>query len=451
MIKIGFVGFGEINTPRELIERKVSKAKAALQEAGFSMVDGGVVSDDIPRQEAVLALDKLKAESFDVLVLCIAGWIPSYTVIRLADNFKHLPMVLWGLTGEMENGRLVTTADQAGTSALRRPMEELGFRFGYFYDTIDGGSAVAEISSYIRCAAAEKSLMTAKIGMMGYRDMNLYGTMFDGVSLKEKTGIEIEFFDMLELANRAAEIDPVEQEALLAKIKKEWTFAAPAEDSTLRQGIAYYLALRDIAAEKGYSGFSLNDVDGMKKHLNFPPSMIFMLLANELGLCTTPENDSLGSAMQLIAKALTGQIGMYLEFYEYMQDRVLMGVPDYVPLECVEGDYTVLPTKFGLLDSCILNISKLKTGTVTLARLYKTREGYGIHAALAEAVPPRSWEEAGWMPPAPQLPSLEMVLGDRTSLFTHNIMSQHYIVTYGDHLKLYRNYAELNDLTFLQT
>ena len=451
MIKIGFVGFGEINTPRELIERKVSKAKAALGEFGFSMVDGGIVSDDIPRQEAVLALDKLKAEPFDVLVLCIAGWIPSYTVIRLADHFKHLPMVLWGLTGEMVNGCLVTTADQAGTSALRRPMEELGFRFGYFYDTIDGGSAVPEIGSYIRCAAAEKSLMTAKIGMMGYRDMNLYGTMFDGVSLKEKTGIEIEFFDMLELSNRAAEINPAEQEALLAKIKSEWTFAAPAEDSTLRQGIAYYLALRDIAAEKGYSGFSLNDVDGMKKHLNFPPSMIFMLLANELGLCTTPENDSLGSAMQLIAKALTGQIGMYLEFYEYMRDRVLMGVPDYVPLECVEGDYTVLPTKFGLLDSCILNISKLKTGTVTLARLYKTREGYGIHAALAEAKPPRSWEEAGWTPPAPQLPSLEMVLGDRTSLFTHNIMSQHYIVTYGDHLELYRNYAELNGLTFLQT
>ena len=102
-------------------------------------------------------------------------------------------------------------------------------------------------------------------------------------------------------------------------------------DEILLTGIRYYLALKDVIVKYGYKGITINDVDGMKKLLGFPPSMIFMLLAQELGVCTVPENDVMGSAMQLIIKELTGQIGLYLEFYEFFKDRVLMGVPDYVP------------------------------------------------------------------------------------------------------------------------
>ena len=66
----------------------------------------------------------------------------------------------------------------------------------------------------------------------------------------------------------------------------------------------------------------------MKKLLNFPPAMVFMLISNELGMCTVPENDALGAVTQLINKYATGQIAAYMEFYEFMDDRVLMGVPD---------------------------------------------------------------------------------------------------------------------------
>ena len=83
--------------------------------------------------------------------------------------------------------------------------------------------------------------------------------------------------------------------------------------------------------ERGYQGVSLIDVDGMKKLLNFPPAMVFMLLAEDPGVCTIPENDALGAVTQLIVRYLTGQAAAYLEFYEFMEDRVLAGVPDFVP------------------------------------------------------------------------------------------------------------------------
>jgi len=111
---------------------------------------------------------------------------------------------------------------------------------------------------------------------------------------------------------------------------------------------------------------------------------------------------------------------------------MLMGVPDFVPSEVVEGNVKVLPTAFGGFAEGILNISKVKTGRVTLSRLTATGDRYSLHLVTAEAVAPRSWEEAGWQPPAPQLPSLEIVPDIPVEEFAQKVLSQHYILAYGD-------------------
>jgi hypothetical protein len=49
-ITAGFVGFGEVNTPREVIERKCSLAQRALENLGMQLVATAPVCDD-PRGE----------------------------------------------------------------------------------------------------------------------------------------------------------------------------------------------------------------------------------------------------------------------------------------------------------------------------------------------------------------------------------------------------------------
>ena len=46
MAKIGFVGFGEVNTPVDVIIRKCSAAEAALKEEGLDLVSVYPVADD---------------------------------------------------------------------------------------------------------------------------------------------------------------------------------------------------------------------------------------------------------------------------------------------------------------------------------------------------------------------------------------------------------------------
>ncbi|TSA29462.1 MAG: hypothetical protein D4R65_15145 [Verrucomicrobiaceae bacterium] len=448
-LTVGFVGFGEVNTPREIIERKCGSARAVLAGLGVNLLVTPPVSDDPAGNDVRRAIADLSAKRMDVLVVCIAGWIPSHAVISVISEFKHLPMVLWGLAGYYEGNRLITTADQAGTTALRKTMADLGYRFAYVFDYPGKPSRVEAVKDFLLAVSASRTLQRAKVGMMGYRDMNLYATLCDGVSLKKALGVEIEVFEMLEMVQRAECVAAADVKAVVEKVRREWKFEAPAEPETLEKSARYYLALKTIIEERRFDAVSLIDVDGMKKLLQLPPAMILMLIANELNLPTTPENDTLGSVTQLIVRALTGQAAPYFEFYEFMEDRLLVGVPDYVPAAVVDGDMLVRPTRFGSFSEGVLNVSKVKTGPVTLSRLLQHGHGYAIHSVTGTAVAPRAWEEAGWQQPAPQLPGLEIILDTPVEDFAENVACQHYILSYGDTTKELKAFCRLNQFKFI--
>jgi L-fucose isomerase-like protein len=444
-MKAAFVGFGEVNTPREIIERKCAEAQRLLEAEGLELIATAPVSDDPDGQDVARAVAELSGQDFDALILCVAGWIPSHAVIAVADVFRHKPMVLWGLTGWSEGGRFITTADQAGTTALREPMRNMGFTFKYVVSYRGQPLPVGKVAGYARAAHAAARLRGARIGSMGYRDMRLYGTMFDGVSLRAKIGPEVECFEMLEMVQAMERLDPAQVAEVCAEMPRRWQFVREPQPQTLENTARLYLALKTKVQERGYEALTLTDVDGVKKLLGFAPAGVFMLLAENEGLCTVPENDILGAVTQLMTRYLTGQIGAYLEFYEFLEDGALMGVPDYVPSEVVDGPVSVLPTAFGDFGEGLLNVSRVKTGPVTLARLRANGDSYSFHAVTGEARTPAPWEEAGWAPPAPQLPSLEITLPD-VERFVSDVASQHYIISYGDHTEAYSDLCNLLDV-----
>ncbi len=352
-------------------------------------------------------------------------------------------MVLLGLTGWDEADRFVTTADQAGTTALRKPMADMGYTFKYVVTLRGETLPVARIVSYAQAARAAALLRGARIGTMGYRDMNLYGTLHDGVSLRARIGPEVESFEMLEMVQAIERLDPDAVAELTADVSARWEFVKDPQPGTIENTVRLYLALHQKVAERGYQAITLLDVDGVKKLLGFAPAGVFMLLHEEDGVCTVPENDIPGAVTQLMVRHLTGQVGAYMEFYEFQPDGMLMGVPDYVPTEVVEGPVTVLPNAFGEFGEGLLNVSRVKTGRVTVARLTHTGDRYAMHVATGEAATPRPWEEAGWSPPAPRLPSLEIALDGPVEDFVQQVLSQHYIISYGDNTEPLRDLCSI--------
>ncbi len=447
-VTAAFVGFGEVNSPRQLIKEKCLKALEEVKSLGIKIITTEPVTDDPNGNDVKRAIADLQKEDFNLLIICLAGWIPSHAVISIANEFRCKPMILWGLAGDIIDGRLVTAAPQAGTTALRKVFDDLGYKFKYVYNIIGQPSPLDKISEFASAAAAVKSVARTKVGMIGYRDMKLYNTLYEGLSLKKKIGIEIEFFEMLEMLHISDKIADRELLPLLDKIKKGWNFEKPADDNFLKKGISFYMAVKKIAEENHLDAISMKDVDGMKKILSFPPAMIFMLLSDELKLCTIPENDAMGAVTQLIIKHITGQSGAYLEFYEFFEKSVLMGVPDFVPAEVVNGRVKVTPAAFGNISGGLLNISTLKTGRLTMARLSNTGDKYTMHICTGEGKL-KSWEEAGWDYPAPQLPSLEIFLDVTVEDFAQKVSGQHYIIAYGNHLQALIDFCFIKDIEIM--
>jgi L-arabinose isomerase len=278
---------------------------------------------------------------------------------------------------------------------------------------------------------------------MGYRDMLLYGTQCEGNSMRGKIGVEVEPYEMLEMVRA---IDTLEAEAIAEGVnfvKTNWVFKKECADATIEQGVKYALAILKKIRERGWEAITLLDVDGMKKLLGFPPAMVFMLLEHYCGVLTVPENDIMGAVTQLVMKYLSGQTVPYLEYYEFFENSMLIGVPDFVPKAATKGDVTVLPAAFGLLNSSLLNVSKVKTGYVTCARMYYLNGKYKMHVYTAEAKEPPAWNEYGWDDPAPQLVSLEVEMDSSVEEFADKVGCQHVIVTYGDNRRVFEDWAKI--------
>lgn len=452
MKRIGFVCFGEVNTP---FERLVIKHDGALKTLGAledaAVFDAGIVIDDPAYETADAAVAKLSAAGeLDCVILCVAGWVPTHAVIRVTDRFRHLPMLLWGLCGWIENGHLVTTADQAGTTALRPALAAMHYRFAFVYSVIGKPEPIERIRAFTSAAYTAKHLRSARVGTMGYRDMLLYGTQFEGNSMRGQLGVEVEPLEMLEVVQSQAVLDPKEIADAIAFVRKNWVFDKTCDDSVLEIGVRYALAIGKKIETRGYEAVTLIDVDGMKKLAGFPPAMVFMLLEQKYGVLTIPENDVMGAVTQLIAKGISGQIVPYLEYYEFFEKSMLIGVPDFIPSSATEGETHVLPTAFGLLSQSLLNVSRVKTGLVTCLRLVYQDGRYKMHMYLSEAKTPAKWEECGWTPPAPQLPSLEVFPLDCTvEEFAEKVSSQHVIVCYGDYRQAVRDFCKLLDIDLM--
>jgi len=447
MRKVGFVCFGEVNTPIERLNMKHDEAYDALKGQNYDLTDGGLVIDDPEYKTADVAIDNLKKGEFDCLIVCVAGWVPTHAVIRVTDVFRHIPMILWGLCGWYENGRLITTAEQAGTTAIRPAFEALGYTFKYVYNVINHPFPLKKIDAFVTACHARTVIRTQRVGTMGYRDMLLYGTQYEGNSMRGQIGVEVETFEMLEMVQNIEKLDPVKIAEGVTYVKENWKFEKACDDSIIESGVKYALAVGKKIEERGWKAVTLIDVDGMKKLLGFPPAMVFMLLERWYGVQTVPENDVMGAVTQLIMSAMSDSIVPYMEYYEFFEESMMIGVPDYVPVPVIDGDVKVLPAAFGLLKASLLNVSKVKTGYVTCARLIYLNGKYKMHVYTAEAKEPRPWNEFGWDDPAPQLPSLEVYPDSCTvEEFAQNVSSQHVIVTYGDWMEEIKDFCKIMDI-----
>lgn len=438
-VRAGFVGFACSSYPRDVITPMVDKARDAVQAEGLPLLSAGLCSTFA---EADAAIAQLRSQHMDYIIVCIPSWIETPVVIRVLAEFRHLPILVWGLGGFSKEGSLVSPAAPAGTSALCDVMDRFGIRFQHIYEWPDSPLRPHRIREFALAVQTVKKLSHSRIGMMGYADMGLYTTMFDGVSLRAKLGPEVEVFDMLELIQKQDEVNEKELRHFIDTVRREWQFEQPVADVTLERLGKITLAAEKLIDERGYAAISFKCVEGMKKYMQFPPCLVQSILGDRIpAIC---EDDALGLVTQLILNSLTGQATTFVETYEFFKDRILVGVCGFVPGRYVCGAKCAsVYGGWGGLNAGVMSTSAMQTGPVTVARVGYRGDDYFIHVIKAEGLKPRRWEELGWNAPAPQFPGLELLLPVPVEQFVEKIISQHYLIAYGDHIAAVKQVAKL--------
>ena len=91
MGKIGFVGFGEVNTPVEVIIRKCKAAEAALKAEGLDLVSVYPVADDYEEKQVKDAVKRLCAEQFDALQKSFTSAEKIFSVLDIEPDVVDEP------------------------------------------------------------------------------------------------------------------------------------------------------------------------------------------------------------------------------------------------------------------------------------------------------------------------------------------------------------------------
>jgi L-fucose isomerase-like protein len=426
-IKAAFISFGFFAYPQDFIQQKSREIFDETVKRGLDVDYFGPVidSDDSDR-----VLAELATGSFDFIIAHITTWTMSPVVIRVLREYRHLPILVWGMGGTTTAGTLISPASPAGASALLYSLRQMDIRYKYIYDHPDCEPKYADVLTFASVAATIKALNGARVGAMGYCDMGLYSLMIDGVALKKQLGLDVEDIFSQEVAVLAEAAPRAEVDAVVKEMRADLAFDTPATDEQLEKTARLTVALRKKVPERKYLGVTMKCVYGVSRYMGFTPCLTQALLAKEItSIC---ESDTPGLITQVILKQLTGKSATFMENYEYYPDKVLVSVCGFAPFDMTQGTCVKCMCAGWGGFTGIYETAEMQEGKITIARLYSEKGMLKMLLLSADAVVPGRWAELGWSEPMPKFPSLMLKLDCPVDFYVDNCVSQHINIVYGD-------------------
>ncbi len=429
-LKAGYVSFGTQYYKPENLAMITARAEKQLADAGIELArTDPVFGED---EEPERAIRDLRKGEWDFLIANVVNWIEVRGVMRVLLEFRDRPMVLYSFGGFTEGDTLICPAAGAGCTALRFPMERMGFRFKYLFNAPDAPMDVQGILAFGRAARAARMLRKTRVGMIGFNDMGLFTTDFSVVRLRDKIGPEVESVDMLQVERKMLALDgeAVGRETKRVTANWEYPLAKPSPEAVDRV-IRLYMATVELCKEKGFAGFSYKCVDGVDREMGVTHAVPSSLVATA-GYPYVDENDVGNLVAELMLKYVSGQQVMFLEHYDHHPEWILLGEDGYVPDQFIDGKPQIKVVT-PVAPSGMAHCSKLKLGRMTLACLAEDDEGYRMHIVTGEGRTPPKWVEMGV--PLPPWPSVKFFPDVPVRRILDHVQSQHFAMTYGNHVE----------------
>lgn len=429
--RVIILSVGDAQYPQDKLGAAIESVRAAVRSIPCAdVVYEGTIMEDVSADKVAADVKKL---TFDAIIVNYVSWHITPYVMRTLIDYREKPVLVWGIGGWTENGKLFAPAATAGTTAIIPALKELGFKWMLVNEKPDEPRRVADVERFLRVAGAVKAVKHSRIGLFGYADMGLYSCAYNKTLAYKKLGVDIEdylAYDMQEkMASFPDDVVKAEMENILANSKQ----FNEIPEKTLEKVTRLYLMMKEKRDGRHLDAVSIKCVYGVTQ-MGFNPCLAQTLLADK-DTAVICECDAYGMLTGIIMQSVTGKQSGFVEHYEVFDDSILVGVCGFIPRDFIEGDFTIRAANLGEFNYGISNVSKMKTGEVTYARLYETEGEYKLFLNKGEALPNPKWTEAGWCEPTPDFPSVLLKPGMDLQHYQETVPGQHIIMVYGDYVK----------------
>lgn len=427
--KVIILSVGDAQYPQDILSKVIDGVRAGVASLDSAEVVGAyTIMDD---ESADMAAEEVSGKIFDAIIVNYVSWHITPFVMRTLKNYREKPILVWGIGGWTDaSGKLIAPAAAAGTTALVPVLKELNYKYMVINQKPNEPLRLKEVHKFLHTVGAVKAVHHSRIGLYGYADMGLFSCSYDKTLAFDKLGVDIEDYLAYDLVDQMNAFSEEDVAAAVDEIKGKTTFENEIRDETIAKVARLYLAMKGKKGQRGLDAISIKCVNGVTK-MGFNPCLAQSLLADK-DTSVICECDAYGMLTGIILSRVSGQSSAFVEHYEVFDDSVLVGICGFVPRDFIQGDMKIRSANLGEFNIGISNVSQMKTGAVTYARVFETKGDLKIFLNKGEALPNPKWTEAGWCDPTPDFPSVLLKPGMDMNHYMETVPGQHIVMIYGD-------------------
>jgi len=230
--------------PQDVLDRVASThvvVKSALEAMGFEVLDEGPLHRSY--DQMLSAGRSLRARGINALVIYVGSW--TYANCAAAAALEaDVPVLIWP---DAAPG----TCGLVGWAVARGGLAEFGLHGNMVYGPFDDDRVKGKIKLLLDAACAAKGLRGQVLGVGGGRSMGMVTAVCDPNEVRRKFGVEIDFFEQMQIISRAEDIDDGQARPFLQWMSETFGKILARQEALLKQ-VKLYLALKDFVAEKKY-------------------------------------------------------------------------------------------------------------------------------------------------------------------------------------------------------
>lgn len=368
----------------------MEKVKTRLEEK-FDLLSCNLIGD---KDEAIIMIEKIKYEKFDLLVVWENGYVASGIPSVIIEQLKDVPVALLvtqkdkTIPLDMDYARYMDSTATTSAMELGGVLARKNIPYEAFIGHVDENEIYCKLECFARAAHAFTGLKNLKIGRIGYSYPGMIDICVDDASVS-KLGPAIECITLFEVEEQLSLITDEQIHSFIAEVKKECNYSRISEDDFIKTA-KLYKALENFIIEKNLKALCVHDYECLSVVSKTVSEFALSYLENRYGIATGVEGDIPNSISAFIARTFSGNSPMFVDwtmfdekdnaiFFQHngkadpaiLSNPVLS--PSAEPFGGVEGDGVVFE-------------AAAKPGKVTMVSMIYREDGWYIFAAEGEAI-----------------------------------------------------------------